>query len=137
MPANPLAFLVSSSSRERHALAASTLGWMLDGMDVTLYAMVLRELLRELQLSTAQAGLLASVTLDCLGRGRHSVRLHCGPLRPPRRADRKHRRLLGIHRRLRILPRLVATGGTAPGSGIGHGRRMGYRRGARLRNVAR
>ena len=63
MAAKPLEFLVSSSSRERRALAASTLGWMLDGMDVTLYAMVLRELLRELQLTTAQAGLLASVTL--------------------------------------------------------------------------
>ena len=32
-------------------------------MDVTLYAMVIGELLRELELSTAQAGLLASVTL--------------------------------------------------------------------------
>jgi MFS family permease len=63
MAARSLEFLVSSSSRERRALAASTLGWMLDGMDVTLYAMVLRELLRELQLTTAQAGLLASVTL--------------------------------------------------------------------------
>lgn len=69
MSANPLAFLVSSSSGQRHALAASTLGWMLDGMDVTLYAMVLRELLRELQLSTAQAGLLASVTLIASAAG--------------------------------------------------------------------
>ncbi|MGD0223460.1 MAG: MFS transporter [Terriglobia bacterium] len=69
MAANPLAFLASSSSRERHALAASTLGWMLDGMDVTLYSMVLRELLRELQLSTAQAGLLASVTLIASAAG--------------------------------------------------------------------
>ena len=32
-------------------------------MDVTLYAMVIRELLRELHLSTAQAGMLASITL--------------------------------------------------------------------------
>jgi len=63
MTSNPLAFLVSSSSRQRRALAASTLGWMLDGMDITLYSMVLRQLLRELQLTTAQAGLLASVTL--------------------------------------------------------------------------
>jgi MFS family permease len=63
MTAKPLEFLVSSSLRERRALAASTLGWMLDGMDVTLYAMVLRELLRELRLTTAQAGLLASITL--------------------------------------------------------------------------
>ena len=69
MAANPLEFLVSSSSRQRRALAASTLGWMLDGMDVTLYAMVIRELLRELQLSTAQAGLLASVTLIASAAG--------------------------------------------------------------------
>lgn len=63
MIANPLAFLASSSSRQRRALAASTLGWMLDGMDVTLYAMVIRELLRELHLTAAQAGMLASITL--------------------------------------------------------------------------
>jgi MFS family permease len=63
MTSNPLAFLVFSSSRERRALAASTLGWMLDGMDITLYAMVIRELLRELQLTTSDAGLLASITL--------------------------------------------------------------------------
>jgi MFS family permease len=56
-------FLLSASPAERRALLASTLGWMLDGMDVTLYAMVIAELLRELHLSTAQAGLLASVTL--------------------------------------------------------------------------
>jgi MFS family permease len=63
MTSNPLAFLASSSSRERRALAASTLGWMLDGMDITLYAMVIRELLRELPLTTSDAGLLASITL--------------------------------------------------------------------------
>jgi MFS family permease len=56
-------FLLSASPAERRALLASTLGWMLDGMDVTLYAMVIAELLHELHLSTAQAGLLASVTL--------------------------------------------------------------------------
>jgi len=38
-------------------------------MDVTLYAMVIRELLRELQLTTAQAGLLASVTLIASAAG--------------------------------------------------------------------
>ncbi|MBZ5669840.1 MAG: hypothetical protein LAO04_08930 [Acidobacteriia bacterium] len=47
MASNPLAFLVSSSWRERRALAASTLGWRLDDMDVTLYATGIRELLRE------------------------------------------------------------------------------------------
>ena len=69
MISNPLSFLASSSSRQRHALAASTLGWMLDGMDVTLYAMVIRELLRELQLTTTQAGLLAAVTLIASAAG--------------------------------------------------------------------
>ncbi len=60
---NPAQFLRLASPAERRALLASTLGWMLDGMDVTLYAMVIAELVRELQLSTSQAGLLASVTL--------------------------------------------------------------------------
>lgn len=59
----PLEFLVASSPSQRRALVASTLGWILDGMDVTLYAMVLRELLHELKLTTTQAGMLASVTL--------------------------------------------------------------------------
>jgi len=63
MLSNPLEFLTSASAGERRALLASALGWMLDGMDVTLYAMVIGELLRTLRLTTAQAGLLASVTL--------------------------------------------------------------------------
>jgi MFS family permease len=62
-------FLLSASPAERRALLASTLGWMLDGMDVTLYAMVIAELLRELHLSAAQAGLLASVTLVASAAG--------------------------------------------------------------------
>lgn len=63
MAANPFRFLQAATARERRALAASTLGWMLDGMDITLYAMVLTELMRELRLSPAEAGLLASLTL--------------------------------------------------------------------------
>jgi MFS family permease len=67
--ANPVQFLYTASARERRALIASALGWMLDGMDVTLYAMIIRELLRELRLSSAQAGLLASLTLIASGVG--------------------------------------------------------------------
>ncbi len=63
MVTKSLEFLTSSSPSQRRALIASSLGWMLDGMDVTLYSMVLRELLRELNLTTAQAGMLASITL--------------------------------------------------------------------------
>jgi len=69
MHPTPTRFLLAASPAERHALLASTLGWMLDGMDVTLYAMVIGELLRELHLSTAQAGLLASVTLVASAAG--------------------------------------------------------------------
>jgi MFS family permease len=65
----PLRFLTRASPAERRALLASTLGWMLDGMDVTLYAMVIAELLRELHLSPSQAGLLASVTLIASAAG--------------------------------------------------------------------
>ncbi len=59
----PLKFIQDATPRERSALAAATLGWMLDGMDISLYAMVLAELMRELDLSKAEAGLLASLTL--------------------------------------------------------------------------
>jgi MFS family permease len=69
MSAGPTSFLHASSAVERRALLASTLGWMLDGMDVTLYAMVLPRLLHEFQLSTSQAGFLASVTLVASAAG--------------------------------------------------------------------
>ncbi len=64
-----LQFLRTASAQERRALLASTLGWMLDGMDVMLYSMVIAELMRQLRLSTAQAGLLASVTLIASAAG--------------------------------------------------------------------
>src|SRR5437762_2545143 len=63
MISNPIGFLWAASRIERGALLASTLGWMLDGMDITLYAMVLPDLMREFQLSTATGGFLTSVTL--------------------------------------------------------------------------
>jgi MFS family permease len=66
---NPVQFLRLATVAERRALLASTLGWMLDGMDVTLYAMVIAELVRELRLSTSEAGLLASVTLIASAAG--------------------------------------------------------------------
>ncbi|HUI42732.1 MAG TPA: MFS transporter [Terriglobia bacterium] len=63
MAASPFAFLASASSSERRTLAASTLGWMLDGMDVTLYAMVIPAVEAEFHLSSGAAGMLASTTL--------------------------------------------------------------------------
>ena len=58
-----LSFLSSASSAERRVLVASALGWMLDGMDVTLYALVIPAVESEFHLSSGQAGLLASITL--------------------------------------------------------------------------
>jgi MFS family permease len=58
-----LAWLRSASPDARRALLAASLGWMLDSFDVMLYALVLAELIRELGMSTATAGLLGSLTL--------------------------------------------------------------------------
>ena len=69
MTSGAFRFLETSSPRERRALLASTLGWMLDGMDVTLYAMVIPALLSEFHLTTSQAGALASVTLIASAAG--------------------------------------------------------------------
>lgn len=48
---------------EWHALGAATSGWMLDAMDVMLYAFALGAIRAEFGLNAVQAGALASVTL--------------------------------------------------------------------------
>ena len=58
-----LSFLSSASPAERRVLIAGGLAWMLDGMDVTLYSLVIPALESEFHLSASQAGLLASITL--------------------------------------------------------------------------
>ena len=54
---------------QRRALAAASLGWMLDSMDVMLYAMVLPSLQREMGLSPALSGGLMSATLIAAAAG--------------------------------------------------------------------
>ena len=49
--------------REWRVLIAAQLGWMLDGMDVMLYAFALSAIQKEFGLSSAAAGAVASVTL--------------------------------------------------------------------------
>jgi MFS family permease len=49
--------------RQWKALFAAQFGWMLDAMDVMLYAFALTVIRREFDLSSAEAGALASVTL--------------------------------------------------------------------------
>lgn len=48
---------------ERNSLLAGGVGWMLDSFDVTLYAMVLAYLMRDLGMSKETGGLLGSLTL--------------------------------------------------------------------------
>ena len=53
----------------RRALLAAGLGWMLDGFDIMLYALVLGTMLQDLSLSTRLAGFLGSLTLIASGIG--------------------------------------------------------------------
>jgi len=53
----------------RRALWAAALGWMLDAMDVMLYAFALGAIQREFTLTSGEAGALASVTLLCSAIG--------------------------------------------------------------------
>jgi MFS family permease len=48
---------------QRRTLLAASLGWMLDSMDVQLYALILLEVMRGLGMDSATGGLLASLTL--------------------------------------------------------------------------
>ena len=77
----------SGETEGARSLAAS-LGWMLDSMDVMLYAMVLGEIQREMHLSAATGGAMMSATLICGGRRRGRLRL---VRRPFGRVSRAHR----------------------------------------------
>ena len=77
-------WLAEASGDQRRTLLAASLGWMLDSMDVMLYALVLGEVQRTLHLSAALSGAMMSATLvaaavggmgfgwfaDCYGRVR-------------------------------------------------------------------
>jgi MFS family permease len=56
-------FLRTATPAERRSLLAASLGWMLDSMDVQIYALVLVEVMRELGMDSGTGGLLASITL--------------------------------------------------------------------------
>ncbi len=51
------------TSVQRRSLLAASLGWMLDSMDVQLYALILLEVMQSLEMDKGTGGLLASVTL--------------------------------------------------------------------------
>ena len=56
-------WLAEASPGQRRTLLAASLGWMLDSMDVMLYALVLGQVQRELHLSAAMSGAMMSATL--------------------------------------------------------------------------
>jgi MFS family permease len=57
------AWLIDATPDQRRALLAASLGWMLDSMDVMLYALVLGQVQREMHLSAALSGAMMSATL--------------------------------------------------------------------------
>jgi MFS family permease len=56
-------WLTSASRNQKRALLAACLGWMLDSMDVMLYAFVLGPVQKEMHLSSAASGAMMSATL--------------------------------------------------------------------------
>ena len=58
-----MTWLRATTPQQRKALISASLGWMLDGMDIMLYAMVLAHLMEHFGMSTATAGLMGSLTL--------------------------------------------------------------------------
>ena len=67
---NPvLGWLLAASREQKRTLLAACLGWMLDSMDVMLYALVLGPVQREMHLSAAMSGALMSATLISAAAG--------------------------------------------------------------------
>ncbi len=57
------AWITHATEQQKRCLLAAFLGYMLDAMDVMLYAFVLGDIQRELHLSSAQSGAMMSATL--------------------------------------------------------------------------
>ena len=61
---NPVyGWLTEASREQKRTLLAASLGWMLDSMDVMLYALVLGQVQKEMHLSAAISGAMMSATL--------------------------------------------------------------------------
>ena len=56
-------WLAEATAEQRRTLIAAALGWMLDSMDVMLYALVLGEVQKAMHLSAAASGAMVSATL--------------------------------------------------------------------------
>jgi len=64
-----IGWLTDASREQKRTLLAASLGWMLDSMDVMLYALVLGEVQREMHLSAAMSGAMMSATLISAAAG--------------------------------------------------------------------
>ncbi len=69
MPNDLTGWLAESSPEQRRTLVAASLGWMLDSMDVMIYALVLGQVQHELNLNTSQSGAMMSATLLAAAAG--------------------------------------------------------------------
>jgi MFS family permease len=56
-------WLTAASGEQKRTLLAASLGWMLDSMDVMIYALVLGAVQREMHLTAAMSGAMMSATL--------------------------------------------------------------------------
>jgi MFS family permease len=56
-------WLKEAPPSSRRALAAASLGWMLDSFDIMIYALVLAHMMKDLGMSKGTAGLMSSLTL--------------------------------------------------------------------------
>jgi MFS family permease len=64
-----LDWLRYANTMQRRVLLAASLGWMLDSMDVMLYALVVSRVRLDLHLTASAAGLIMSATLVCAAIG--------------------------------------------------------------------
>ena len=64
-----ISWLTQASAEQKRTLLAASLGWMLDSMDVMLYALVLGQVQREMHLSSAMSGAMMSATLISAAAG--------------------------------------------------------------------
>ncbi len=62
-PSTPGPWYRGITSHQKRALLSASLGWMLDGMDIMLYFLVLAELMKHFGMSKAMGGLMSSLTL--------------------------------------------------------------------------
>jgi len=69
LPNGITSWLTAATRQQRRTIIAAGLGWMLDSMDVMVYAMVLGEVQREMHLSAAASGAMMSATLAAAAAG--------------------------------------------------------------------